>query len=343
MSLEAAAAVGQATTTDLLKSVSAYTQSVRQKAIKQIISTFVPYVTLWALMVATVQMGFSYWITLALSVPAAAFLVRIFILFHDCCHGSFFSSRRANTILGYISGILTFTPFEQWRRSHATHHNTVGDLDRRGVGDIWLLTLDEYLATPRLKRLAYRIVRNPFFLLLFGTFFVFLIDQRYFHKADGKRERRSVIVTNIAIAVILLIAWMTIGIGTYIMIQLPVMLLAGAAGLWLFYVQHQFEGVYWARHEVWDPMKAALEGSSFYKLPRLLQWFTGNIGFHHVHHVQQRIPNYSLELCHNEVPALNSVTPLTFRKSLRCGRLHLWDERNKKLTGYESVRGAVLT
>jgi omega-6 fatty acid desaturase (delta-12 desaturase) len=342
MQLEAAPAASQVMIADLVKIVSPYTQPIRQKAMRQVLTTFIPYVAMWALMVVTVQQGFSYWITLALSVPTAAFLVRIFILLHDCSHGSFFASRRANTILGYVSGILTFTPFEQWRRSHATHHNTVGDLDRRGVGDIWLLTLDEYLAAPRWKRLAYRVVRNPFILLLFGTFFVFLIDQRYFHKADGSRERRSVIITDLAIAVILLIAWMTIGIGSYVLIQFPIMLLAGAAGLWLFYVQHQFEGVYWARHEVWDPMKAALEGSSFYKLPRLLQWFTGNIGFHHVHHVQQRIPNYSLEKCHNDVPVLQSVTPLTLRKSLRCGRLHIWDEGNNKLTGYGSVKAAVL-
>ena len=330
----------QAATDDLLKTVSPYTRPIRKQAIRQIIETFVPYAAIWTLMVVVVQQGYSYWITLALSVPAAAFLVRIFILFHDCCHGSFFSSRRANTILGYIAGVLTFTPFEQWRRSHATHHQTVGDLDRRGVGDIWLMTIEEFLAASRWKRIAYRMIRNPFCLLVFGTPIVFLIDQRFFHKIDGKRERRSVIVTNMAIAAIIAAAGMTIGIRTYLLIQLPVMLIAGAAGLWLFYVQHQFEGVYWARHEEWDPMKAALEGSSFYKLPRLLQWFTGNIGFHHVHHIQQRIPNYSLELCHNDVPILRAVAPVTLRGSLKCGRLHLWDEKNRKLTGYGALKGA---
>jgi len=328
------------TATELLKSVSSYAQPIPRKAVRQILETFVPYLAVWVLMVALVQGEYPYWSTLILSVVAAAFLVRIFILFHDCCHGSFFASRRANTILGYITGILTFTPFEQWRRSHATHHQTVGDLDRRGVGDIWLLTVEEFLNASRWKRIAYRMIRNPFFLLVFGTPIVFLIDQRFFHKIDGKRERRSVIVTNIAIAAIIAIAAMTIGIRTYLLIQLPIMLIAGAAGLWLFYVQHQFEGVYWARHNDWDPMKAALEGSSFYKLPRLLQWFTGNIGFHHVHHVQQRIPNYSLERCCNAVPALRSVAPLTLRGSLKCGRLHLWDEKNGKLMGYGALKAA---
>lgn len=334
MPLDSTRTDSQALATDLPKAVSNYAQPDLRKAIQQTLDTFVPYFAIWMLMLLTVQQGLSYWITLALSVVAAAFQVRIFILFHDCCHGSFFASRRANRILGYIAGILTFTPFEQWRRSHATHHDTVGDLDRRGVGDIWILTVEEFQAASRLKRLAYRIVRNPIAMLFLGTPIIFLIDQRYFHKLDRKRERSSVIVTDIAIGVIVVVAGVTIGIRTYVLIQLPMMLIAGAAGLWLFYVQHQFDGVYWARHEDWDPMKAALEGSSFYKLPKLLQWFTGSIGFHHVHHVQQRIPNYNLERCYNEVAALKVVKPLTLRKSLKCARLHLWDERIHKLVGY---------
>ena len=327
----------QVTRAVFLEAVHKYARPNRRKAIQQILETFAPFFALWALMAVMVQQGHSYWIILALSVVVAAFQVRIFILFHDCCHGSFFASRRANRILGYVSGILTFTPFEQWRRSHAIHHDTVGDLDRRGVGDIWTLTVEEFLAAPRWKRLAYRIVRNPFTLLLVGTTIVFLINQRYFHKLDRKRERWSVIVTDIAMAVIVVVASVTIGIRTYVLVQLPVTLIAGAAGLWLFYVQHQFEGVYWARHEVWDPMKAALEGSSFYKLPKLLQWFTGSIGFHHVHHIQQRIPNYNLEQCYNDIPALRGVKPLSVRQSLRCARLHLWDEKNQILTGYRSL------
>jgi omega-6 fatty acid desaturase (delta-12 desaturase) len=214
------------------------------------------------------------------------------------------------------------------------HHDTVGDLDRRGVGDIWTLTAEEFGAAPRWKRLGYRLIRNPFFILTFGTPVVFLISQRYFHGSDRTPERLSVVLTDFALAVLITIAAMTIGIQTYLMIQIPLTLVAGAAGLWLFYVQHQFEGTYWARHEDWDPMRAALEGSSFYLLPGALQWFTGNIGLHHVHHVQQRIPNYHLERCYKAVPALQVVKPLTLLASLKCAQLHIWDERNQRLTGY---------
>jgi len=339
MSAEVTPGGGPAVAADLARTVFPYTQPNRRKANWQVVNTFAPYFSLWALMVVMLHHGYPYWTVLVLSVIAAAFYVRIFILFHDCCHGSFFTSRRANRVLGYITGIVTFTPFEQWRRSHAMHHDTVGDLDRRGVGDIWTLTAEEFREAPLWKRLAYHIVRNLFFVLTFGTLIIFLIGPRYFHKLDRKRERQSVIITNIALVAIIVVASMTIGPHTYLMIQIPTMLLAGAAGLWLFYVQHQFEGTYWARHQEWDPMKAALEGSSFYKLPKLLQWVTGNIGFHHIHHVQQRIPNYNLERCYKEVRVLQEVKPLTLVDSLKCARLHLWDERSRRLTGYRVLNG----
>jgi omega-6 fatty acid desaturase (delta-12 desaturase) len=334
MSVEVSPVASRAEASALAKIVRPYTQADPRKSTWQIINTLIPYFALWAVMIVMVRLGLPYWSVLAVSVVAAGFYVRVFILFHDCCHGSFFDSPRANRILGYVTGILTFTPFEQWRRSHAMHHDTVGDLDRRGVGDIWTLTAGEFAAAPRWKRVAYRIVRNPFVVLTFGTFIIFMISPRVFHKLDRRRERHSVIVTNVALAAIVTVAALTIGISTYLMIQIPVMLIAGAAGLWLFYVQHQFEGTYWERHERWDPMKAALEGSSFYKLPGVLQWFTGNIGFHHVHHVQQRIPNYNLERCHNEVPMLQEVKPLTILGSLKSARLHLWDEARRMLRGY---------
>jgi omega-6 fatty acid desaturase (delta-12 desaturase) len=335
--MSAHAITGTTPAATLARTVLPYAQPCRRKALWQVVNTFVPYFALWALMVVMLQRGYPYWAVLALTLVAAAFYVRIFILFHDCCHGSFFASRKANRILGYISGIATFTPFEQWRRSHAMHHDTVGDLDRRGVGDIWTLTAEEFRTAPPWKRLAYRLVRNIFFVITFGTLIIFLIGPRYFHKLDRKPERRSVIITNIALLVIIAVASVTIGLQTYLMIQLPTMLLAGAAGLWLFYVQHQFEGTYWARHQEWDPMKAALQGSSFYRLPKVLQWFTGNIGFHHIHHIQQRIPNYNLERCYKEVQPLQEVKPLTLLESLRCARLHLWDESSRRLKGYRSL------
>jgi omega-6 fatty acid desaturase (delta-12 desaturase) len=308
-----------------------------RRAIWQLINTFVPYVALWVAMVRTMQLGLPYWLTLALAVVAAGFLVRIFIFFHDCGHGSFFSSPRANTILGYITGILTFTPYHDWRRSHATHHATAGNLDRRGVGDVWTMTVDEYLAAPPLQRLGYRLFRNPLIMFGLGPAYMFLLAQRFAHKSAGRRERRSVVITNLALLAILLLASLTIGLGTYLAIQLPVLLIAGVAGLWLFYVQHQYQGVYWARDGAWDPIRSALEGSSYYKLPRPFQWITGNIGLHHIHHLRPRIPNYALQACYDAVPAMQAVRPLTFFESLKSLSMNLWDEQEQKMVGFRAL------
>jgi len=320
------------------KTVAKYQQPNLRKAIWQLVNTFVPYIALWVLMVRAVQLGVSYWITLALAVVAAGLLVRIFIFFHDCGHGSFFASRRANTILGYVCGILTFTPYEAWRHTHGMHHATVGDLDRRGKGDVYVMTVDEYLAAPRLKRIAYRLFQNPLLMFGLGSGSVFLIAHRFAHKGAGKRQRYSVYFTNLAIVAIIGVASLTIGFRTYVAVQLPIILIAAAVGVWLFYIQHQFEGVYWARHEEWDPMRAALEGASYYKLPKVLQWFTGNIGLHHIHHVRPRIPNYNLQQCYDEVPAMRAVEPLTIRRSLKSLCFDLWDERQQKLVSFRSLR-----
>ena len=286
-------------------------------------------------MLHTVQSGASYLFTLALAAIAAAPLIRIFSFFHDCCHGSFFASLWANKILGYVSGILTFTPFEDWQRSHAEHHLTLGDLDRRGVYHVWMLMLEEYLAAPLRTRLAYRLYRNPLIMFGLGPVAKFLIDNRFSTRGARKRERKSVLFTNLAILVIMGAASLTIGIKAYLLIQLPIVLIGGAFGLWLFFIQHQFEGVYFARHGEWNSVRAALEGSSYYKLPRILQWISGNIGFHHVHHIRPRIPNYNLSQCYAGVPALQVVEPLTILKSLKSLRLHLWDEKQRKLVSFK--------
>ena len=317
--------------------VAQYQQPDLRKAVWQLVNTFVPYAALWFLMIRTVQLGVSYWITLALAVVAAGFMARIFIFFHDCGHGSFFASRRANTILGYITGILTFTPYEDWRHSHGIHHATVGDLDRRGTGDVYTMTVEEYLAAPRIKRLAYRVFRHPLVTFGLGPGIIFLITHRFSHKGAGKRQRYSVVLTNLAILAIVAVASVTIGFRTYVLVQLPIILIGATAGVWLFYVQHQFEEVYWARHEAWDPWRAALEGASYYKLPRVLQWFTGNIGLHHIHHVRARIPNYNLQRCYDKVPAMQAVEPLTIRKSLRSPWLDLYDEEQQKLVSFASL------
>ncbi len=320
------------------KALSEYEQPNLRKATCQLLDTFGPYLAVWILMTWMTQVGFSYWISLTLIVVGGVLLVRIFIFLHDCCHRSFFLSPRANRILGYISGILTFTSPEDWRRSHLGHHARVGDLDRRGVGDVWTLTVEEYVAGPKLKRLAYRCFRNPFILFGLGPAFVFLIAQRFPHKGAGKRERYSVVLTDLAVAAIIGVASLTIGLRTYVLIQLPIMVVAGAIGVWMFYVQHQFGGVYWARHRDWDPMRAALQGSSYYRLPKLLRWSTGNIGLHHVHHLRPRIPNYNLQRCYDDIPALQEVAPLTLAGSLKSLRMHLWDEKNQELVSFRSIK-----
>lgn len=338
MNVDSRNAQTQKPTPDWYSIISKYSQPNLRKAIWQLFNTFVPYIALWVLMVYFVQHGYSYWTTLVLAVLAAVFLVRIFIFFHDCCHGSFFASRRANRILGYVSGIMTFTPYEEWRSSHAKHHITVGDLDRRGTGDVWTMTLDEYLIAPRLKRLTYRIFRNPLVIFCLGPIFVFLIDNRFSHKGAKKHERNSVIFTNLAILAVIVIIGLIVGFREYLIIQLPIILIAGLIGIWLFYVQHQFHGVYWARHDAWDPMRAALEGASYYKLPKVLQWFTGNIGLHHIHHVRPSIPNYNLQQCYDDIPALQEVKPLTIRSSFKSLWMNLWDEKQQKLVSFRSLK-----
>lgn len=328
----------QVVQSDWYRALSQYEKPHFGKALWQLLNTFVPYIALWILMVYMVQQKFSYWLLLPPVFVAAGLLVRIFIFFHDCGHGSFFESRSANRILGYICGILTFTPFEEWRGSHAGHHATAANLERRGEGDIWTMTVEEYEAATKRQRFFYRLYRNPFVMFVVSSPMIFFVSHRFPRKGARKRERNSVLFTNLAIIAIMVVASQTIGLGTYLMIQLPVMSIAGSCGVWLFYVQHQYEGVYWARHEEWDPIKAALEGSSYYRLPKILQWFSGNIGLHHIHHLRPRIPNYNLQKCYEEVPALQAVKPLTFWQSLVYMGLHLWDENEQQLVSFWSLK-----
>ena len=323
---------------DWYKDVAKYQQPDLRRATWQLVNSFVPYIALWVLMVRTVQLGVSYWITLALAVLAAGFLVRIFIIFHDCGHGSFVASRRANTIVGTITGLCTFTPYEYWRYNHGVHHATVGDLDRRGTGDVFLMTVEEYLAAPPLARIGYRLYEHPLVMFGLGPLFMFLISHRFHRKGAKRLHRYSVYLTTLAMAAIIALASLTIGFRTYVLVQLPTLFIAGVVGIWLFYVQHHFEGVYWARHEEWDPWQAALEGSSYYRLPKLLQWFSGNIGLHHIHHVRPRIPNYNLQRCYDEVPAMQAVKPLTIRESLKVLQFSLYDEERKELVSFGSLR-----
>ncbi len=283
------------------------------------------------------SLAISYWLTLALIVLASGFLVRIFIILHDCGHGSFFRSQRANDLLGSICGVLTFTPYLQWRHDHAMHHATAGDLDRRGYGDVYTLTVAEYRAMSRVDRLKYRFFRHPVLMLLAGPVWSFLLLQRVSLATSRARERRSVHLTNLAILAMAVGLALLMGWKAYLLIQLSVVLLAGTVAVWLFYCQHQFEEAYWAEHEEWDFEKAAIEGSSYFHMPRVLQWFTGNIGFHHVHHLNPRIPNYHLEASHKAHPRFQEATVLTWRSSLQCFAFKLWDEERRQMVRLREI------
>lgn len=331
------AAVQRETKPGWYRTILQHQRPDRKKALWQLSNTFTLYALLWGLMVVNLTWLQNVLIHLGLMLIAAGALVRIFIFFHDCCHQSFFASRRINTILGHICGILTFTPYESWRRSHGIHHNTVSDLDRRGYGDVWTMTVEEYRVSTWFKRFQYRLYRNPLIMFIVGPAYIFLFDYRFPGKGDRRRQIKSVHITNAGILAVIAAASWLMGWQTYLLIQLPVMIVAGAGGVWLFYIQHQFEGVYWARHNVWDPMRAALEGSSFYRLPRLLQWFSGNIGFHHIHHIRPRIPNYHLKKCHEALVRSQAVMPLKLGRSLHSLRLKLWDEKQNRLVGFGAV------
>jgi omega-6 fatty acid desaturase (delta-12 desaturase) len=298
----------------------------------QLANSLVPYLALWALMIQSVHR--SYPLTLLLAVLASGFLVRIFIIFHDCGHGSFFRSRRLSDAVGFLTGLLTLTPYREWWHTHALHHAQAGNLDRRGSGDIWTMTVDEYQNASLGRRIRYFLARQPLLMLTVGPILVFVIQNRFASRTSRRAQRRAVVLTNLALAAVVSTLCLTIGWKAYLVIHLPIIVIAGAGGIWLFYVQHQFEHTYWSPDRDWRFLDAALKGSSFYRLPRLLQWFSGNIGFHHVHHLSPKIPNYRLESCHRAFPALQRAPELTLRASLGTGRLHLWDERRQNLVGW---------
>ena len=313
-----------------------YQEASLPRAVWQLVNTLGPFALLWVLMYFSLAR--SYWITLALAAVAGLFLIRIFIIFHDCGHGSFFKSRLANDITGFITGMLTLTPYYHWRWEHAIHHASSGHLDRRGVGDIWTMTVEEYLNSSRWRRFAYRLARNPFVLFGIAPVFLFLSQQRFYVSKASARERWSVIWMNLAIfAMAAGLSW-AFGITAYLLIQTVIVIVGGGLGIWMFYVQHQFEDVYWERGENWDYTAAALQGSSFYKLPRILQWFSGNIGFHLIHHLSPRIPNYNLERCHKADPLFHEVKPLTLFSSLRSLSFRLWDEQRGRLVSFRHLR-----
>lgn len=323
-------------TAEWRKIVAEYQQPSIPRAVWQMTNTLVPYAAIWFLMYLCLSV--SYWLIVPLVILAALFLVRIFIIFHDCGHGSYFKSRTANDITGFVTGLLTLTPYYHWRWEHSVHHASAGDLDKRGTGDIWTMTVEEYLKSSRWKRFAYRLARNPVVLFGIAPLYLFLIHQRFPASKANMREKLSVYWMNLLIAGMATGLIFAFGFLPYLFIQLGVTAVAGALGVWMFYVQHQFEDVYWEREEDWDFTAAALQGSSFYKLPKILQWFSGNIGYHHIHHLSPRIPNYNLERCHNAHPMFNQVKPITFLTSLKSLSFRFWDEQKRKLIGYRQLR-----
>ena len=318
--------------------LDAFAEPQLERSLLDLATSVVPYLLLLVAMYFALRV--SVVLSLALAVPAAGFLIRAFIVFHDCTHGSFLRSRRANTWIGTAIGLLVWLPFRGWQHEHAVHHATAGDLDRRGVGDITTLTVSEYLALPAWRRFGYRAFRNPLVMFGAGWLLVLVLKPRLVSRGARPRIRNSVLATNAALAVIVGAACLLVGWQDYLLIQGPVFFVAGAAGIWLFYVQHQFEGTYWQTHSEWRYDDAALAGSSYLKLPRVLQFFTGNIGFHHVHHLSVGIPNYNLEAAHKQSDRLQAVPELTIRDGLRATRLKLWDERSRRLVTFREARSS---
>ena len=316
--------------------VARYQKTVLWKAIFQMASTFVPLAIIFYLMYRSLALP--YIVTLLLAIPAAGLLVRTFIIMHDCGHGSFFKSRRANEIAGWVTGVMTLTPFAQWRKDHALHHASSGDLDRRGHGDIDTITVKEYMAMPAAKRKKYRFVRHPLVMLGLGPLYLMISQRRLLKGAQlNELQHFSVYSTNIAILAIVVGFSLWIGFVPFMMIYFPAIFLAASAGILLFYVQHQFEDTYWNQHDQWDYATAAIHGSSYFKMNPVLQWFTGNIGLHHVHHLGPRIPNYNLKRCHEENELFHSVTVLTVPTALKTLRLRLWDEEERRLVPIKEV------
>jgi acyl-lipid omega-6 desaturase (Delta-12 desaturase) len=309
------------------------------RSVVDLLTAVVPSLALCVVMYLLLDV--SYWLVLAVGVLASGFLLRTYILFHDCAHGSFLPTKRGNELLGGVLAVIVYTPFASWRHSHAVHHATAGDLDRRGTGDVMTWTVDEYRSKPFKSRLGYRLFRNPLVMFVVGPIYSMLILPRLVKKDMRPRIKRSVIRTNLVLAVLIgAIVW-AIGLEAYLLVQLPLVLMAGSAGVWLFYVQHQFEDVYWESTDTWNYDAAALQGSSYLRLPQPLQFFTGNIGLHHVHHLSARVPNYNLQRAHDDNPVFQSVPTLGFWDGVKCVRLKLWDEERQRLVTWREERQGV--
>lgn len=319
-----------------LKIIANYRRPELKKSLWQIANTVIPYFILWVLMIFAAKI--SWWLVPPIALLAAGFVIRAFIIFHDCGHGAYFKSEYTSDMVGSIMGMLTLTPYYRWHNNHRIHHSTSGNLDKRGVGDVWTMTTEEFKNATSKKRLIYGLYRNPFIMFLIGAPLVFLILNRFTRKDFSRKEKYSVYATNIGILAFALFIIAFTGVVTYILIQVMIMYFAAVAGVYLFYVQHQFPDVHWYGDEDWDYSTVAIQGSSYLKLPKVLQWFSGNIGFHHIHHLSSGIPNYNLEKCYRENVEFQEVNPLTFWKSFSTLKLKLWDEQSQKLMTWAEAK-----
>jgi acyl-lipid omega-6 desaturase (Delta-12 desaturase) len=321
--------------------LAVYAQPHLAKSVLDIATSVIPYLAISVLSYLT--LGTSPLVTIVFAVFAAGFLVRTFVVFHDCTHGSFMPSKRANRYVGRVAGLLVLSPFSRWRHDHAVHHATSGDLERRGVGDVLTLTVAEYRARSRSGRVGYRMLRNPFVMFGVGPIVAMMVGPRIATRAQRPRMRNSVLATDAVLAIVVVgLCWL-MGWQDFLLVWAPSALLAGSVGIWLFYVQHQFEDAYWQDGTGWDYTDAALRGSSYLRLPKVLQFFTGNIGLHHVHHLNARIPNYNLQRAHDENPIFHEVPTLSLRDALRAVNLKLWDPDNGKLITFRQARRPTVT
>lgn len=325
----------------LRKSVMPYANAETRASIIQLLNTILPFFVFWFLAYQTLSI--SFWLSLPFSVITAGFMIRSFIIFHDCTHGSFFRNKKLNDFFGTFTGVITHFAYEKWKREHSIHHATSGNLDKRGIGDIWVMTVKEYEKADKWERLKYRLYRNPLIMFGLGPFLLFLYSNRFNRKGPKRKERLNTYLINAILVSAYCLIGFTLGWHVILLVQLPVIYIAGALGIWLFYVQHQFEDSYFENESEWDFVKAAVDGSSYYKLPKWLEWMTGNIGYHHVHHLAPRVPNYHLEKAHENTPPLHKATTITLKTSLESIKFRLYDEENKTFVSFRDMRKRLKT